>query len=373
MDFLLQGWQWPSFHSFTHLSYPTSTPPHPDSFPDSNYYNPGRNDIFLIVTCILVMAILRDALRLGVFEPFARWKLMRDLKRRLLAPPKKAYTNGHASNGNGHHITNGNGIANGNGATNGTTARKPTTKQIKQVERSVMRFAEQGWSVVYYTFSWSYGLYVHNHLPTKVWNPTAVWVGYPHIPLAGPVKFYYLVQTACYLHQTLILNAEARRKDHWQMMAHHFVTVALLVTSYFTNFSRVGCLIMMLMDCCDIFLPLAKMVRYIDVSQLATDVLFGVFMVSWFITRHVLFVFVILSTMFESNTYIPRIIDHERGMYMDDRAYVGFVTLLWALQALQVVWFGMIVRVAYRVVTGSGAADERSDEEVDSDDIRKDD
>jgi hypothetical protein len=34
-------------------------------------------------------------------------------------------------------------------------------------------------------------------------------------------------------------------------------------------------------------------------------------------------------------------------------------------QALQVVWFWMIVRVAYRVVTGSGAADERSDEEVD--------
>jgi very-long-chain ceramide synthase len=74
------------------------------------------------------------------------------------------------------------------------------------------------------------------------------------------------------------------------------------------------------------------MVRYLDVSQMATDALFGIFMVSWFVTRHVLFVFAILSTMFESNTYIPRIIDHERGMYMDDRAYVGFVTMLWALQ-----------------------------------------
>ena len=106
-----------------------------------------------------------------------------------------------------------------------------------------------------------YHQYVHANFPTKVTNPTAVWIGYPHIPLAAPVKFYYLVQTACYLHQTLILNAEARRKDHWQMMCHHVVTVALLVLSYFTNFNRVGCLILMLMDCCDIFLPVSLVYR----------------------------------------------------------------------------------------------------------------
>lgn len=166
MAFILQGWQWPSFHSFTRLSHPTPAPQNPDSFVHSSYYNPGRNDIFLIVTCILVMAILRDALRLVVFEPFARWKLMRDLRRRLLAASKKkAYTNGHALNGNGHHTANGN----SNGAINGvpSTPPKPTTKQIKQVERSVMRFAEQGWSVVYYTFSWSYGL-VSTRPPSNV-------------------------------------------------------------------------------------------------------------------------------------------------------------------------------------------------------------
>jgi len=57
------------------------------------------------------------------------------------------------------------------------------------------------------------------------------------------------------MHQMLILNAEARRKDHVQMMAHHIITVILMVTSYFTNFTRVGCVIMVLMDWCDIFLP----------------------------------------------------------------------------------------------------------------------
>lgn len=89
-------------------------------------------------------------------------------------------------------------------------------------------------------------------------DPIDLWLNYPHIPLAGPFKFYYLSQTAFYLHQILILNAEARRKDHVQMMTHHIITVILMWTSYFTNFTRVGALIMVLMDWCDIFLPVSN-------------------------------------------------------------------------------------------------------------------
>ena len=101
------------------------------------------------------------------------------------------------------------------------------------------------------------GQYIHRNLPTRVLNPIDLWLNYPHIPLAGPFKFYYLSQTAFYLHQILILNAEARRKDHVQMMTHHIITVILMWTSYFTNFTRVGALIMVLMDWCDIFLPVS--------------------------------------------------------------------------------------------------------------------
>lgn len=97
--------------------------------------------------------------------------------------------------------------------------------------------------------------YVHRNLPTRIWDPTDLWREYPHIPLAGPLKFYYLSQTAFYIHQVLILNAEARRKDHVQMMTHHVITIVLMAASYFSNFTRVGCLIMVLMDWCDIFLP----------------------------------------------------------------------------------------------------------------------
>lgn len=96
--------------------------------------------------------------------------------------------------------------------------------------------------------------YVHCNLPSAPFNLQELWVNYPHIPLAGPIKFYYLTQLAFWFHQVLILNAEARRKDHWQMMSHHVITITLVIASYWYNVTRVGILIMVLMDFCDIFL-----------------------------------------------------------------------------------------------------------------------
>lgn len=141
--------QWlPSYMiPFFSLSYPTDTPSDPDSFPNAVYYNTGAQDLCLIITCIAVMAALRDALRLGVMEPFARWKLYRDLQSTRL---KQAECK--TANGNGNSLTHGHAAhANGN-------AMKIRRKEDRQMHRSVLRFAEQGWSVVYYTLQWSFGL-----------------------------------------------------------------------------------------------------------------------------------------------------------------------------------------------------------------------
>lgn len=147
------------------LQYPTASPAHPDSFHDSAYYNVGPLDICIVISCIAAMAILRDALRLGFFEPLARWKLHKDLASKLKQRTKATNLeelNG-ASNGNGH-LANGNGTANGkpNGVTNGhakiSAVSGPSTKELRQLNRKVLRFAEQGWSVVYYTIQWGFGL-----------------------------------------------------------------------------------------------------------------------------------------------------------------------------------------------------------------------
>lgn len=143
---------------FTTLSYLTSPPPNPDSFVNSNYYGFGYLDLCFMVTLMGIMAVLRDALRLGVFEPFASWKLNRDLRLRT----KSA----RSSNGNGNgKAVNGNGkLANGNGKeTNGnghgpTKALVGTAQQRRKVHRTVLRFAEQGWQTTYYPCQWLFGL-----------------------------------------------------------------------------------------------------------------------------------------------------------------------------------------------------------------------
>ena len=41
------------------------------------------------------------------------------------------------------------------------------------------------------------------------------------------------------------------------MFAHHILSIILIITSYVGNFTRIGCLIHVLMDFCDIFLPVS--------------------------------------------------------------------------------------------------------------------
>jgi acyl-CoA-dependent ceramide synthase len=138
------GWL-PSFLvPFISLSYQAATPVDPDSFPKSAYYTTGPLDFYLIIGFIALMAVLRDVTRLGLMEPFAKWKLARDLdySRTLQvdgkAPALAANGNGHAVHANGH--------------------TRLSQKVARKLHRKVLRFAEQGWSVIYYSLTWCYGL-----------------------------------------------------------------------------------------------------------------------------------------------------------------------------------------------------------------------
>lgn len=129
---------------------------------------------------------------------------------------------------------------------------------------------------------------------------------------------------------------------------------------------------------------------YLDYPQRVSDGIFGVFMFSWFITRHILFPIVIWSTATVGPKYIDFRWDWEGGFYATKPAFTGYWVMLLFLQvstthvtlshqltltyarsfsvcnyqALQIIWFGMIIRVATRVATGKGgASDVRSDAE----------
>lgn len=73
--------------------------------------------------------------------------------------------------------------------------------------------------------------------------------------MTGTMKFYYLAQFAFWLQQIVVVNIEERRKDHWQMFTHHIVTCALILLSFGYNQTRVGNVILVIMDVVDLTLP----------------------------------------------------------------------------------------------------------------------
>lgn len=135
---------------FVQLSYPVPRPPNPDSFQNWNYYDIGPLDVFFIVSAMAVFAVGREIVRLHIMTPFANKYLFGSTKGWQRYKKRSKVNGNHSSNG----ISNGNGVANGNGH---YALRKISAKNRVR-ERNVIRFAEQGWALVYPIIWWSFGL-----------------------------------------------------------------------------------------------------------------------------------------------------------------------------------------------------------------------
>lgn len=82
-----------------------------------------------------------------------------------------------------------------------------------------------------------------------------MWNQYPTSAMTGLFKFYYLAQFAFWLQQIVVVHIEDRRKDHWQMFTHHIITSLLMLMSYGWYQTKVGNVILCIMDVVDIILP----------------------------------------------------------------------------------------------------------------------
>jgi acyl-CoA-dependent ceramide synthase len=82
-----------------------------------------------------------------------------------------------------------------------------------------------------------------------------MWSAFPTRSMTGLFKLYYLAQFGFWLQQILVINIEERRKDHWQMFTHHIITCLLLIGSYGYYQTKVGNVILCLMDVVDLVFP----------------------------------------------------------------------------------------------------------------------
>lgn len=117
------------------------------------------------------------------------------------------------------------------------------------------------------------------------------------------------------------------------------------------------------MDLADIMLPTAKAFKYAGYDLMA-NIIFAIFLLTWFVTRLVFLPIMTWSTYVE----MPAVVSFESynpaaGHLFGYWSWVLYVTMLVILDILMVFWFYLIVRIAVRAVTSNDAEDDRSDDE----------
>ncbi|KAJ6626537.1 TLC domain-containing protein, partial [Mycena sp. CBHHK59/15] len=235
----------------------------------------------------------------------------------------------------------------------------------------LLRFGEQGYAVVYFAVFGAWG-YVMSQSRTWWFRTEFFWRDYPHAALSGAMKRYYLSQIAYWLQQFLVLTLglEKRRSDHWELVLHHCITVWMVSWSYLMNVTLLGNAVFMSMDVPDLCLAFSKLLNYLQLER-AKVVSLGVFVVVWTYFRHYISIRILYSLRYEFHL-VP---EHARqwnpragawmALWMRDQM---FYTLC-VLQALNLFWYYLIIRVVVRCVSIMTAQtdDNRSDDEEDGD------
>ncbi|KAG8862671.1 hypothetical protein FRC20_011114 [Serendipita sp. 405] len=234
-------------------------------------------------------------------------------------------------------------------------------------EGKLDRFAEQGYAIIYFVCSGSLGLWtMYNYLPTWYFRTQYFWIDYPYAHMPGTVKPYYLLQSAYWLQQflLLVLRIEKPRSDFAELVAHHIVTLWLIGWSYLTNLTPIGNAIFLTMDWSDVFLALSKCFNYLQMEKTKT-VAFAWFTGVWTYTRHYLNI-VILYSVWTEWDLIPsqsKVWDPMNGLWMPKWVkYQIFIPIL-LLQFINLFWYFLIWRILLRAIFSSNLDDERSDDE----------
>lgn len=266
--------------------------------------------------------------------------------------------------------------------------------KISAGKRGIRKFTEQAWMFMCHSISLYTGckLLVGTKYTSAVFGyssgTTHFWIGYPleHKNLTIGFKTFYFVELAYWMHFVVALIYEHYerysyqckiakgikaeepfvRKDFWALVVHHAVTVLLVGTSYYMNFIRIGHVTMILLDVSDVLLCFAKMLNYLpSVHHLVKEIIFGIFAISWVLTRHYLLGILCLSIYSESLVHVPKeaLLWDPYGIqaFYSLTVYWSFLGLFAILQALLLYWLWMILRIVIQIALGGPPVDDRSD------------
>lgn len=231
---------------------------------------------------------------------------------------------------------------------------------------NVHKTGENAWLVLYYSTSFLTGLRMcKKYLNLRM---DSIWDNYPELYLPMDIKLFYLTQCAFYVQLLILVAIEKHRKDVELMFIHHTVTILLISASYYTNFVRVGLVVLAIFDAADALLPLAKIFQYAwwVIPGYST---FFLFTVTWVYTRHWLFLKIIWSVVAVAPTKLPLIWDPSNGYFCNYTwSMTFFLGILISLEIMQIVWLANILRlISSQILVGKKLGDDRSNRSDESD------
>jgi hypothetical protein len=171
-------------------------------------------------------------------------------------------------------------------------------------------------------------------------------------PIGARHAVAYILYAARYAAATLLLRR--RRRDFWPMLAHHALTVALVLSSAGARHARFGLVVMALFEPSDVLLHAAKLALYAAKARkdralaAVADALFVAFMMSFFALR--------LGVL-------PLACLEARRQLRDDDTLTVAWTVLGGILLLNLYWAALILKVLWGLVRTGHAEDELSDDE----------
>ncbi|MCO5596178.1 hypothetical protein L7F22_050238 [Adiantum nelumboides] len=275
-------------------------------------YQKGYGDILFLLFYIIVFSFLRQSTTIYLFKPFAAWW----------------------------------GISN---------------------DRKRERFMEQGYSFLYWGSAGLFGIYVMSFQDSWWYQMEHLWVKYPHWMMRSELKVYYLLQFSYWMQQALVmlLRLEAPRKDYYELIAHHLVTLWLVGWSYLVNLTMIGTTVFVCMDVPDAWLAAAKGLNYLDLNTIATTT-FIILMFVWTYFRIYLSAATLYSVYYQFDLipHYAREWNPRKGWWMIWWMKYQTFAPLFLLLLLNIFWYVLMWRVMYRAVQGN-VSDVREDGEYD--------
>jgi len=244
------------------------------------------------------------------------------------------------------------------------------------------KWKDQSWQLMIHTSMTAFEVYC---LWGETWwdQPLTIWLpdvtqGY-YIPSEQPLKLklLYIVQLAIWAYTAFSHRfLETRRYDYLQMLAHHVLTMALVIGSWSFTYFKIGLLVFYIHDVSDIFIDVLKMSNYVKTEGpkyfFLTEVGYVASMVAWAYWRfYQLISRVIYDTLIETHALL--IHDETGGKPWLNPApsilpwYVTANLMLFGLLLLHIYWYFLLARIGVRMLSQGAHDAGRAEYEGESD------